>query len=728
LTFGRKPNNAMKYLIPTTPHAALAATRRPVALVAMLAGLTMATLPLMAQTTYYWRSEASNGDWNEANNWWRGFAETPTGSEVLRFNNGVQLTMNNNLTAVNRYRIYFESGSGARAISGSTENVFYDYSSNTPLIQNDSGNAQAVNFPIGIGNNNGSMDLWANSGTLTFGGTITARGGTRTLYPQGADNITLNGALQDGSGAVLHLVKFGNGTLTLNVNNPYSGNTTINAGTLSLGAAGAIANSPTITVAGSASFDVSAVSGFTLGSAQTLMGSGTVSGATTIAGTLAPGASVGTISTGAQTWAPGGTLEVEMDAATGSAGTAWDLTAITGGLTITATNKPTTDVFTVKVIGPGGGPTGFSDTTAYSWVIATTTAGVNGFKPGNFVVDASAFGVSFTGSFSVALVDDAVHLVYAPAGSPCDNLTTASSGLELDGETMVMTFVNESGLVSVQALRKENCTIVGREYTTTAALTNSGAALPGEVELDARTLLTPGTKKVVLWATRAVAGPAAVNVIAIDECGRGVSFDPIITTVEILEGNKVEQRFEGLLSAEHFLNVVNGTPGLERLEININGRVFAVNLTDGQRVASDLRSAMREGTDNVVILTGHGAVGSSAFVTLTDTATGNEQPLEEIVLLTLGHSAAGLTLTWPETLEGWTLQASASANAGWADVTTPPTAANGQWTLTLTPTTGAQFYRLTAPTGVARPATTGTGTSLTPTTQPSKIVYDALLW
>ena len=50
MTFGRKPNNAMKYLIPTTPHAALAATRRPVALVAMLAGLTMATPCGMAAT------------------------------------------------------------------------------------------------------------------------------------------------------------------------------------------------------------------------------------------------------------------------------------------------------------------------------------------------------------------------------------------------------------------------------------------------------------------------------------------------------------------------------------------------------------------------------------------------------------------------------------------------------------------------------------------------------
>jgi hypothetical protein len=429
------------------------------------------------------------------------------------------------------------------------------------------------------------------------------------------------------------------------------------------------------------------------------------------------------VGSGTTTWASGGSQTITVTSATGNPG--W--TQLTPcDLDITAVhNAGDSGKFTIAL---AGNPGDFVNTTSYQWPIAIAGNAVTGFNYNKFIIDTTGFTPTLAGSFSIALADKSVMLVYTPAPPPCADVTTPSSGLELDGETMVMTFVNESGLVSVQALRKENCTIVGREYTTTAALTNSGTALPGEVELDTRTLLTPGTKKVVLWATRAIAGPAAVNVIAIDECGRGVSFDPIITTVEVLSGTSVQQRFEGLLSAEHFLNVVNGSPGLERLEININGRVFAVNLTDGQRVASDLRSAMREGTDNVVILTGHGPVGSSAFVTLTDTATGNEQPLEEIVLLTLGHSAAGLTLTWPETLEGWQLQSSPSANAGWADVTTAPTAANGQWTLTLTTTTGAQFYRLTAPTGVARPATTGTGTSLTPTTQPSKTVYDALLW
>ena len=53
-----------------------------------------------------------------------------------------------------------------------------------------------------------------------------------------------------------------------------------------------------ISVAGGAVFDVSAVAGgFTLGAAQTLSGSGSVNGAVAINGTIAPGTSGGTIGT-----------------------------------------------------------------------------------------------------------------------------------------------------------------------------------------------------------------------------------------------------------------------------------------------------------------------------------------------------------------------------------------------------------------------------------------------
>ena len=89
------------------------------------------------------------------------------------------------------------------------------------------------------------------------------------------------GVIKNTGGTVV-LVKTGSGLQTLSGANTYSGNTTINGGTLALGSGGSISNSPNITVAGSATFDVSAIS-FTLGAAQTLKGTGSVAGVMTTA-------------------------------------------------------------------------------------------------------------------------------------------------------------------------------------------------------------------------------------------------------------------------------------------------------------------------------------------------------------------------------------------------------------------------------------------------------------
>lgn len=98
---------------------------------------------------------------------------------------------------------------------------------------------------IGSNDVNGSLPV----GTLDNEGTL--------IFDR-SDAIAVNEIIP-GAGA---LIQNGSGTLTLSVSNTYTGNTTINAGTLALTNAGSIATSPQVNVTGG-TLDVSGVAGAT---------------------------------------------------------------------------------------------------------------------------------------------------------------------------------------------------------------------------------------------------------------------------------------------------------------------------------------------------------------------------------------------------------------------------------------------------------------------------------
>jgi uncharacterized repeat protein (TIGR03806 family) len=173
------------------------------------------------------------------------------------------------------------SGGTSQTIPGVDVNV-------TGTFTNSSGAADTGIILTGTG----VMALAGGSNDIAHG--ITIGGGATLLLTNAATVygpvlITNNGAFIDGSTAAQTLSGVISGTgvvevtasgtaLTLNAADTYSGNTIINAGTLFLGVAGSISNTPSISVAGGATLDVSALAAFALGGSQSLLGSGTNNG------------------------------------------------------------------------------------------------------------------------------------------------------------------------------------------------------------------------------------------------------------------------------------------------------------------------------------------------------------------------------------------------------------------------------------------------------------------
>ncbi|HRT55781.1 MAG TPA: autotransporter-associated beta strand repeat-containing protein [Candidatus Paceibacterota bacterium] len=172
--------------------------------------------------------------------------------------------------------------------------------------------ATVVNGPVSLVNalnvtGDSTVDLRgtqaaAGAGALSVGGhRLTISGAPTAAFTLEAP-LTLNGAATfniavsnttflgtaGGNGS---LTKTGPGRLTLTSPASYAGDTVIHEGTLALTASGSLAASPNLIVAAGATLD--AVNGLTVGTSQTLKGSGTITGNTVVLGRLEPGLSLG---------------------------------------------------------------------------------------------------------------------------------------------------------------------------------------------------------------------------------------------------------------------------------------------------------------------------------------------------------------------------------------------------------------------------------------------------
>jgi fibronectin-binding autotransporter adhesin len=220
------------------------------------------------------------------------------------------------------------------------------------------GGGNIVSGPLGLG-------TFTVSGATATGSSIEALGGARTLanivnistvqstmVVQGSNDLTLTGTVTGGG----NLTKNGSGKLILNgATNNYLGATTVNSGTL--------------LVNGDSSAATGAV---TVASGSVLGGTGTIGGSIMNSGTLAPGASVGTLSViGNVIDSANSHWAIELS------GTSADKLAVTGDIDLSAVDS-------LDITGSGSGT---------SWLIGTYT----GTLLGTFDTVTSGYSVTYTG-------------------------------------------------------------------------------------------------------------------------------------------------------------------------------------------------------------------------------------------------------------------------------------------------------------------------------------------
>jgi autotransporter-associated beta strand protein len=249
--------------------------------------------------------------------------------------------------------------------------------------------AENIRFTGGSSASFGILDLGGFSETIngledaSAGGGIIDNlvGGSSTLTIGANDTTsTFRGLIRNTQGQVA-IVKSGAGVLTLSGSNSYTGGTTISGGRLQIAPAGRLAASGAITINGAtadlrynASTPLTAPLTFTQGM---ISGTGTIGTAVTVAAgrILAPGNSPGAQAyTSGLTWSPGGSYQWEINDATGTVGTNWDVLNVSGGA-LDLAGLSSASRFNLDLITLSGTASGlmanFVDGQSYSFAIAT---------------------------------------------------------------------------------------------------------------------------------------------------------------------------------------------------------------------------------------------------------------------------------------------------------------------------------------------------------------------
>jgi hypothetical protein len=153
-----------------------------------------------------------------------------------------------------------------------------------------------------------------------------------------------------------------------------------------------------------------------------------------------------------------------------------------------------------------------------------------------------------------------------------------------------------SGLKSIQVLQATNAAVSLPKFP-------SGFRNPG-----------------VVTATKIDASqPSTLKLSVTNRAGTTITCDPVLATLLDQRGGESHQVFTDIPRAESRIQLSNSTPGLDRVDIDVNGRRFRLaDLADGETRTLTVSSAMHPGDHNVIETSTHGPRDGSALLVISD--------------------------------------------------------------------------------------------------------------
>ena len=264
-----------------------------------------------------------------------------------------------------------------------------------------------------------AVSISSDTANLIFNSPVALGAATRTITIGANGNYTFSGVISGalGSGLTVTNLAGTTGRITLSGVNTYNGNTTINGGTLALSGAGSIAQSSVITVAGGATFDVSALTTpLTLMSGQGLTASGTTSSGT-IATSVTNGLTLASDSPLKFTAFNGSTPPLTITGA--------------GTIALQSTNPVTVTVSN------GGTPLGAGD---YTLISKGISGGVTGTAPTSLTVNGDGIAMGNTASLQIVNGSLILHVLGTTAAAVnVGGRVTGAKGRGISGALVTMT-------------------------------------------------------------------------------------------------------------------------------------------------------------------------------------------------------------------------------------------------------------------------------------------------